>query len=502
MCSSESSDPQLSTGVDLASARVRPGYVTVSIYLARGRSPEWVRRCIAELRTVPGIELDVTRNGVHDHHGVDAILDVSGRSALPHLISAPRFGYWTFLYGARPARRDLGLREHLKGERAVSARLVRLTGRNRGVVLKEGVFKTVPHSLRSTSRRVTNAAALWPAQYLKQLLANGIIGSGPRVPFKELSTLSRMLMHLLRPAASVRNVVKRIAQELSREYWKIGVIAKPVQHVLDSFDPAAIRWLPGPDNGFLADPFGAMAPDGSLTILAEALSWKNARGRIVAFELNQRGDTTPPRDVLTFRAHASYPQIIHHAGRIYCMPELSQLGHVQLFRAEEFPDRWVPDRILLEDFAGADATVLQHQGRWWMFAGNHKDQDEAKLFIFHADELFGPWRAHHANPVKIDLRSARPAGPPFFAGSKLYRPAQDCSRTYGGAIVINQITKLSALEFSEVEIVRLQPQKGSVCPDGLHTLCGAGSFTLIDGKRQGFSLASVASGLRRLTSTI
>ena len=40
--------------------------------------------------------------------------------------------------------------------------------------------------------------------------------------------------------------------------------------------------------------------------------------------------------------------------------------------------------------------------------------------------------------VKTDVRSARPAGTPFVYQGELYRPAQDCSRTYGGSIVIHR----------------------------------------------------------------
>ena len=71
---------------------------------------------------------------------------------------------------------------------------------------------------------------------------------------------------------------------------------------------------------------------------------------------------------------------------------------MQLFRAEVFPDRWVPDRILLQSFAGADATVFRHGGRWWMFTGNHDDQDETHLYVFHAPDLFGPWQPHARIP--------------------------------------------------------------------------------------------------------
>lgn len=206
---------------------------------------------------------------------------------------------------------------------------------------------------------------------------------------------------------------------------------------------------------------------------------------------------TSPRNVFAFSSHASYPQLIEDAGAIYCIPETLAQRRVQLFRADPFPNGWVPDTVLLENFAGADATVCRHDGRWWLFAGNHDDQDETKLFVFHATDLRGPWRAHAANPVKCDLRSARPAGPLFQVDGVLHRPAQDCSRTYGGAVVINRIERLTPEEFVERPVRHLAPAARGPYPHGLHTLSGAGNVTLVDGKRHVISPAALMARMRQ-----
>ena len=67
------------------------------------------------------------------------------------------------------------------------------------------------------------------------------------------------------------------------------------------------------------------------------------------------------------------------------------------------------------------------------------------LHIWWSDDLFGQWRPHAANPVKIDARSARPAGTPFVHAGTLYRPAQDCSHTYGGAVAICRVRGWNAM---------------------------------------------------------
>jgi hypothetical protein len=319
---------------------------------------------------------------------------------------------------------------------------------------------------------------------------------------RQRGTVSHLFLRVRLPTAWIRNILVRAVQEITREHWTVGVIAAPIQQVCQSFDPATIRWLEAPPDGFLADPFGLARADGTLVILAEALSWQDGRGRIVAFELRPDGTQTPPRDVFAFTSHASYPQLIEHEGAVYCIPETLAQGRVQLFRADPFPYRWVPDTVLLESFPGADATVRFHDSRWWLFVGNHDDQDEAKLFVFYAADLRGPWRPHAANPVKCDLRSARPAGSLFMMDGALYRPAQDCSVTYGGAVVINRIERLTPEVFVERPVRRLAPAALGPYPHGLHTLSDAGNVTLVDGKRHVLSAASVAVRLRRFSQRL
>ena len=271
-------------------------------------------------------------------------------------------GYWTFIYGAEPERIEPGLQEFVAGGRAAYARLVRLDRPDRGTVLKEGAVKAVGHSLEATRERLLEAIVDWPGQLLKETLQRTQAQGMPTVQLRQRGAVSHFFLRVRLPAAWIRNILMRALQEITREHWAVGVIAAPVQQVCQSFDPATIRWLEAPPDGFLADPFGLARADGTLVILAEALSWQDGLGRIVAFELRPDGTQTPPRDIFAFTSHASYPQLIEHEGAIYCIPETLAQRRVQLFRADPFPHRWVPDSVLLENFPGADATVRFHDG--------------------------------------------------------------------------------------------------------------------------------------------
>jgi len=454
----------------------------IVVRFPRYASRSWRVRCLASLAAAGHVDVTPV-SGPTLPDPVDLILDLSGETFDPSQLTLPRLGYWTFLHGDEPERIAPGLQEYVAGGRAAYARLVRLDGPDRGTVLKEGSVKTVGPSLAATRQRLLEAIVDWPGQLLKEALEQKKVAKLPTVRLRQRRALSHLLLRIALPAAWVRNILQRAAQKITREHWAVGMIDAPVHQVCESFDPDKIRWLPAPPNGFLADPFGVTQADGTVVVLAEAVSWQDGRGRIVAFEARPDGTLTPREEIFGFTTHASYPQLIEHDGDIYCIPETLVQRRVQLFRATAFPYRWVADSVLLENFAGADATVCRHEGRWWLFVGNHDDQDEAKLFLFHAADLRGPWLPHAANPVKCDLRSARPAGPLFVLDGALYRPAQDCSVTYGGAVVINRIDRLTPEDFSEQPVKRLAPAAEGPYPHGLHTLSGAGNVTLVDGKR-------------------
>jgi hypothetical protein len=85
--------------------------------------------------------------------------------------------------------------------------------------------------------------------------------------------------------------------------------------------------------------------------------------------------------------------------------------------------------------------------------------------------------------VKRDAASARPAGRPFTVGTRLYRPAQDCSATYGGAVHVMEIEALTPTDFRESIALRLEPDPRWPYPDGLHHLVVDARRVYFDAKR-------------------
>jgi hypothetical protein len=153
------------------------------------------------------------------------------------------------------------------------------------------------------------------------------------------------------------------------------------------------------------------------------------------------------------------------------LPESHDSGCIKLFRAVDFPYRWEFAGNLMEDIWAVDATIFEHEGRFWMFTGGKEKNGKinSELFLYHADSPLGPWLPHAANPVVADASRARPAGQVFTHEGALLRPGQDCSQSYGGAIVLNRIDALSPTEYSETPIRTLGPAWFPAAK-GTHTL--------------------------------
>lgn len=280
------------------------------------------------------------------------------------------------------------------------------------------------------------------------------------------------------------------------DQWHIGIVDAPIQAFLRPIGELKVRWLvpPGPGK-YYADPFG-LRRGGATEMFFEEYDFRSNKGVISWVREGADGHFSRPRVAIELPVHASYPFLIEQDGSVYCVPETARAREITLFKAIEFPHRWTKAVTLVTGVAAVDSTVIKHNGSFWLFCTDLDDGPFSKLRIWHAPDLLGPWRPHAANPVKTDVASARPAGTPFLADGKLYRPAQDCTKTYGGAIALNRVTRLTTTEFEEERIGTIGPFWDGPHNRGIHTISSVGARTLIDGKRFAFNRWEMLRNLR------
>ena len=234
-----------------------------------------------------------------------------------------------------------------------------------------------------------------------------------------------------------------------------------------------------------ADPF-LFEHDGRHHLFCEEIPHDGPRGVISHTELRLDGaPADPPKRVLQAPYHLSYPFVFAHQDDVFMIPETSAARRVELYRAVAFPHEWEREAVLIEDIDAADATILLHDGRLWLFAAvaaaNASSLDE--LHIFWAETIRGPWHPHPCNPVVSDVRCARPAGPIQCWDERLVRPGQDGSRRYGWAISFRQIDALSLTDYAEHEVGRIEP--GDVLgARATHAYAADSRFEAIDLRRR------------------
>lgn len=276
------------------------------------------------------------------------------------------------------------------------------------------------------------------------------------------------------------------------DFWQAGIVPLPIDALLD---PAALRaasdrivWLPDPGPWrYLADPFGLQRGEAT-HVFVEAFDYRTKHAVIEHHEFSPGLVWRHKSVVLSRPFHLSYPYLIEENGEIFMVPESHRAGEIALYRAEEFPNRWVRETALLPNVAGAEASLLRHEGRWWMFFTivGPKARDQRELHIAFADSLTGPWTVHQQNPVVVDQAGARPGGTPFVGPDGfVILPVQDCSETYGGAI---RFLRFEILTPERIAVLPCGPRLSgelvsSSHRDGCHTLSRCGNLTLIDTKR-------------------
>ncbi|MGQ0672233.1 MAG: glucosamine inositolphosphorylceramide transferase family protein [Hyphomicrobium sp.] len=230
---------------------------------------------------------------------------------------------------------------------------------------------------------------------------------------------------------------------------------------------------------FYADPF-VVFRDGVHHVFVEELPYATGRGIISHFSIGADGRASAVRPVLERPHHLSYPQVFEHDGSMWMLPEASQGGALELFRAERFPDRWRLEARIVEGHLH-DATLLEHDARLWLFSESDYRQSSSwdGLSLYSAERITGPWTPHDLNPLLVDARAARPAGAMFRAGGEIWRPVQDCSQGYGSALGLARVTRLDAGGFSQDVVAKLafDPRSGIRGP---HTLNWDAGIEVID----------------------
>lgn len=235
--------------------------------------------------------------------------------------------------------------------------------------------------------------------------------------------------------------------------WSIGIYTGP-----SPFDLRPPRTLLNPvlsasdvsdvPAKFVADPF-MIRRDSTWYMFFEVLNAKSGRGEIGFATSSDALQWRYGRIVLAEPFHLSYPYVFSFEDQYYMIPESGAAGAVRLYRAEDFPAKWVLAGTLLTGNAFADSSIVQRDDRWFLFTETRPYVNDT-LGLYYADRLAGPWHEHPKSPIVAnDPHISRPAGRVVTANDKLFRYAQDDSPSYGIQVFAFEITELTTTTYQE-----------------------------------------------------
>ena len=177
--------------------------------------------------------------------------------------------------------------------------------------------------------------------------------------------------------------------------------------------------------------------------------------------MDTKGNYEQPVTVLNRPFHLSYPFVFEWHDGLYMMPETNDNKTIELYKCVEFPYGWEFEKNIMEDVNAVDATLFQHQDKWWLFVNMAENEGASycdELFLFHSNSpMTSEWVPHPRNPIISDVKKSRPAGSIFKRNGRIYRPSQNCSHRYGYGFNLNEIIRLTETEYEEKTVTSVEP---------------------------------------------
>lgn len=420
------------------------------------------------------------------------------------ILTCAQYGIWSFHHGDEQKYRGVppGFNEIMQRDPITASILQRLTEKlDGGVILRKGYFSTIKHSWSANLEQVLKFSAGWPTEVCREIIMQKTFpatleGVKTHAPIFHEPENVTMISFLLRQL--VNKVRFQLNEIFLSEHWQTGLAKINPQNILEQPEyrvhANSVQWLGTKHRDrYWADSF-ALEEDGKLFLFFESYDYKKQKASIFACKYDVKDESFGNIiESLAEEWHLSYPFIFKHDNEIFCIPESLAHGSVELYKLDTETLKLSHVRTLIKGLGAADGTLINHMNRWYFFfTPAHATNTE--LNIYHADSLEGPFVPHVLNPVKSDVRNARPAGPLFTVDGKLYRPAQDSSRTYGGQVIINEVKILTDGEFLEEPANAVLPPQGYT---GLHTLSFTGDYLFFDCKKHRFSSASFRQQIKR-----
>lgn len=288
-------------------------------------------------------------------------------------------------------------------------------------------------------------------------------------------------------------ILKNKLLKLLSVKWTIGFIETDLNSIL-SGKVLNIHWIQHSyTDRWFADPFILDVTDNEIILLCEEYYYPIKRGRIAKLEIDKKTwKLKNSQVVLELDTHLSFPAIFRKGDDVFIYPENSENGaltsycynvqHNKCTKCDDLIDEPLTDAIITELF-----------GEKLLFSTKIPVQNKNILDVYH-------WKDNKyakSSSVLFSDNIARNAGDFFKIDGGIYRPAQDCNKVYGGAVILQKVTKDNEFKFVDIRRIESDNSQYNV---GCHTFNHYKGYTVIDA--QGYKFPFIAKILMFLRSIL
>ena len=420
---------------------------------------------------------------------LDVLLKLGFNGMKGDILNSAKNGIWSFLHADCNTFKGgpIGFWEIVQDQPVIGATLLRLTNEfDGGYVIDKGFYNrhwSFVQSINIVSENsvillMKNLNLIDTSDHKELIKSEVFINNIDKFPGLKWFLKYIFLFY----GRSINKVLNRIyiTFGLRPEGWTIlsskGSIFKSELSKCEKIEPDK--------NHFWADPFTFKYNDVNY-LFFENYSYKSRKGKISCGVL-ENNKISFVKDVLVRDHHLSYPLIIQKNNDIFMIPETGQNKRLEIYKSIEFPLKWKLYSTGFEGLALVDTTVYTDSNNdIWIFTnkGTPPLYDfGSELYIYKVDSLkLNKIIPHKKNPVIIDCRNGRNAGPIFRDGERIIRPSQNIiNEVYGYGINLSVIKKLTIDEYEEELITTIKPdfKKGLIAT---HHLCQTEDSFVIDG---------------------
>lgn len=242
---------------------------------------------------------------------------------------------------------------------------------------------------------------------------------------------------------------------------------------------------------WLADPF-LFEKDGEVYVFYEAYDLIELKGKI-GYSILENGYGTPPNIILDKDYHLSFPNIFVVNNDVYIMPESCEDYTLRLFRAIDFPNKWIEDKILISEIFTCDSVLFPVGNKNYLITSEmyHKVPNAlpracwVKNRIMELDQNYNP--IDKGIIIGEGDYGIRNGGKMIEENGKIVRVGQNCiDGIYGQGLVLFEVEEICP--YKEREIFNVNAKefanhlRSGIDTDiiGIHTYNSSENYEVVD----------------------